>query len=671
MSSSNETSPTRGISSWWKQTFKKNQSNDSLNSPPSQNIDDVLNHQHRNSIDQSSTPLTRPTLSFKSKSSNNVRPTHNSSSYQSNSQNEDFIRQQRDFFMASQNQKFGFGNEIFGVPLEESIKIAESLISVPSDDPNDFIHYGRIPLLVGKCGSYLKNKGLQTEGIFRVAGASRRVKELQYIFSTPPEYGRKLNWEGYTVHDAASLIRRFLNNLPEPLVPLALYDEFREPVKSRPRILKHIKTRNDSIEKRLKIKQQKQNGEILSIDDKSDSELTSEELTLKKQKAAKRQKKIAKDLRSALKQYRILIDKLPQAQKQLLFYLLDVLSMFADNSQFNLMPARNLAAIFQPSILSHPNHDLTPEEYALSQAVVELLIEYSKRLLPDVRKYEKNSANTTGTNESNELSYSNSVKNSSTNLLSINRNQSINHKNNRPHSRSLSSAGGVPDGINPKAYNNNNSSNQHNPHSVITSSGLTKNRTRSGSNLIENLSNQNHSDDDSSDDDDIYHPANSDYPSSPKQQQQQTILSTSPKIQIDQAPDLDQNPSLQSTTISSPETNTIDHVVEGGGSTSTRSRSISVPKHKPIPIPIVKTPTNSSNSNSFKSKTSPTSPSFHVSHFSRPRPLSMFTGNSNSSIEDFGNERESRWGKDDLLGVKKDPWYKRLRSSSRSRSEKE
>jgi hypothetical protein len=113
--------------------------------------------------------------------------------------------------MASQN-KFGFGNEVFGVPLDDSIKIAESLISVPSDDPDEFIKYGKIPLLVGKCGSYLKEHGLKVEGIFRVAGASRRVKELQFIFSTQPDYGRKLDWEGYTVHDAASLFRRFLSS---------------------------------------------------------------------------------------------------------------------------------------------------------------------------------------------------------------------------------------------------------------------------------------------------------------------------------------------------------------------------------------------------------------------------------------------------------------------------
>ncbi|ODV72635.1 RhoGAP-domain-containing protein [Cyberlindnera jadinii NRRL Y-1542] len=309
-------------------------------------------------------------MSFKSRSFTGVANDSQSS--------EQLIRQKRDEFIASQN-KFGFGNEVFGVPLEKSIDVAESLISVPSEDPGDFIRYGRIPLLVGKCGSFLKEKGLGVEGIFRVTGSSRRVKELQYIFSTPPEYGRKLSWDGYTVHDAASLFRRFLNNLPEPLVPLDLYEQFREPVRSRPRIIEH---------------------------------------------------RIAKDLRSALKEYRVLIDKLPLEQKHLLYYLLDLLTMFADNAKKNLMPARNLAAIFQPSILSHPDHDLNPDEYALSQAVVEVLIEYSKRLLPDVNKRPSEPPTT---------------RNSSTNLLSVPQSAS----GSRPHSRSLSAANVIPDVINP------------------------------------------------------------------------------------------------------------------------------------------------------------------------------------------------------------------------------
>jgi hypothetical protein len=346
------------------------------------------------------------------------------------------IRQQRDEFIASQN-RFGFGNEVFGVELVKSINTAESLISVPSDDPGDFIRYGRIPLLIGKCGSFLKEKGLRVEGIFRVAGSSRRVKELQYVFSAPPEYGRKLSWDGYTVHDAASLFRRFLNNLPEPLVPLEMYEQFREPIRSRPRILQHVKARNDTIEKRIRIIQQQQQQQAVEEQEEDpDKGLSPEEVEQKKMKELRKQKRIAKDLRSALKEYRTLIDRLPEAQKHLLYYLLDLLTMFADSAKENLMPARNLAAIFQPSILSHPDHDLTPDEYALSQAVVEVLIEYSKRLLPDVKK---------------QSSQPSTTKNSSTNLLSV-----AQVHGSRPHSRSLSAANEVPDVINPTTLTTHN-----------------------------------------------------------------------------------------------------------------------------------------------------------------------------------------------------------------------
>lgn len=407
--SSTDESPPRGLSGWWKQLKKQGSSVESFGTS------------HVSPKNGSQQSLHRPRMSFKSRSFTGVANDSQSS--------EQLIRQKRDEFIASQN-KFGFGNEVFGVPLEKSIDVAESLISVPSEDPGDFIRYGRIPLLVGKCGSFLKEKGLGVEGIFRVTGSSRRVKELQYIFSTPPEYGRKLSWDGYTVHDAASLFRRFLNNLPEPLVPLDLYEQFREPVRSRPRIIEHVKARNDSIEKRINaIQRQQQDGQPFEEED-VDKGLSPEELERKKQKELRKQKRIAKDLRSALKEYRVLIDKLPLEQKHLLYYLLDLLTMFADNAKKNLMPARNLAAIFQPSILSHPDHDLNPDEYALSQAVVEVLIEYSKRLLPDVNKRPSEPPTT---------------RNSSTNLLSVPQSAS----GSRPHSRSLSAANVIPDVINP------------------------------------------------------------------------------------------------------------------------------------------------------------------------------------------------------------------------------
>jgi len=70
----------------------------------------------------------------------------------------------------------------------------------------------------------------EVEGIFRLAGAERRIKELQAIFNSPERYGKGLDWTGYTVHDAANVLRRYLNLLPEPIVPREFYARFREPL---------------------------------------------------------------------------------------------------------------------------------------------------------------------------------------------------------------------------------------------------------------------------------------------------------------------------------------------------------------------------------------------------------------------------------------------------------
>ena len=46
------------------------------------------------------------------------------------------------------------------------------------------------------------------------------------------------------------------------------------------------------------------------------------------------------------------------------------------------MPAANLAAIFQPGLLSHSDHDMTPREYRVSQEVLVFLIQHQDRFLP-------------------------------------------------------------------------------------------------------------------------------------------------------------------------------------------------------------------------------------------------------------------------------------------------
>ena len=50
---------------------------------------------------------------------------------------------------------------IFGVPLAESIRYANVAISLTNDNGESFI-YGYVPIVVAKCGVFLKEKGLST-----------------------------------------------------------------------------------------------------------------------------------------------------------------------------------------------------------------------------------------------------------------------------------------------------------------------------------------------------------------------------------------------------------------------------------------------------------------------------------------------------------------------------
>jgi hypothetical protein len=70
---------------------------------------------------------------------------------------------------------------------------------------------------------------LQIEGIFRLSGSAKRVKELEEIFdSAEQQWGATLHWHGYTAHDAANIMRRFLNFLPNPVITHQLYQPFRD-----------------------------------------------------------------------------------------------------------------------------------------------------------------------------------------------------------------------------------------------------------------------------------------------------------------------------------------------------------------------------------------------------------------------------------------------------------
>lgn len=175
------------------------------------------------------------------------------------------------------------------------------------------------------------------EGIFRLSGSEKRIKELKLAFDSPDRYGKGLVWEGYTVHDAANVLRRYLNDLPEPVVPLALYEKFREPLRGA-------------------TKQAVGDAEGPQFVEHFDEKV-------------------------AIERYQKLITELPPLNRQLLLYLLDLLAVFAAKADENRMNSQNLAAIFQPGMLSHPDHDMSPEEYRLNQCVIIFLIENQDHFL--------------------------------------------------------------------------------------------------------------------------------------------------------------------------------------------------------------------------------------------------------------------------------------------------
>ena len=164
--------------------------------------------------------------------------------------------------------------------------------------------------------------GTEVKDLFTVSGSPLRLQKLEAAFNEPPRYGKGLDWSGYTIHDAASILLRFLLRLPEPIIPLGMYEAFQGPV---------------------------------PIFDNQ-----------------------------AIRKYQELFALLPPPSRHLLLYLLDLLAMFT-KSESNNLTAERLATIFQPAILSpvRAGEEFIEEKAyrGLSRDVLTYLIKYQKNFL--------------------------------------------------------------------------------------------------------------------------------------------------------------------------------------------------------------------------------------------------------------------------------------------------
>ncbi|XP_055097182.1 rho GTPase-activating protein 25 isoform X4 [Symphalangus syndactylus] len=80
-----------------------------------------------------------------------------------------------------------------------------------------------VPILVEKCAEFILEHGRNEEGIFRLPGQDNLVKQLRDAFDAGerPSFDRDTD-----VHTVASLLKLYLRDLPEPVVPWSQYEGF-------------------------------------------------------------------------------------------------------------------------------------------------------------------------------------------------------------------------------------------------------------------------------------------------------------------------------------------------------------------------------------------------------------------------------------------------------------
>ena len=177
----------------------------------------------------------------------------------------------------------------------------------------------------------------EVENIFNISGSVARLRTLQAAFNEPPRYGKGLDWSGFTVHDAAAILLRYLYQLPEPVIPLDNYEAFQQPLKEYEG--KPIPSENFHTQ-------------------------------------------------YIIRQYQKLIRELPPLSRQILLYLLDFLAVFASKADLNHMTPQKLAQRFQPTILSpmkatYIGREMVEEAFnrQLSQDVMVFLIDNQDNFL--------------------------------------------------------------------------------------------------------------------------------------------------------------------------------------------------------------------------------------------------------------------------------------------------
>ncbi|KTG31113.1 hypothetical protein cypCar_00040810 [Cyprinus carpio] len=218
-----------------------------------------------------------------------------------------------------------FGGGIFGQRLEDTVQYERKF------GPR------LAPLLVEQCVDFIREQGLDEEGLFRMPGQANLVKELQEAF----DCGDKPQFDSNTdVHTVASLLKLYLRELPEPVVPFCKYEDFLTCAQ-------------------LLAKDEEEHETFGGCNDFM--------------------------FPQGIQELEKLVTTLPAANYNLLKYICKFLDEVQSHSSENKMGVQNLATVFGPNIL-RPNMEdpvAIMEGTSLVQHLMTLLISKHERLYTD------------------------------------------------------------------------------------------------------------------------------------------------------------------------------------------------------------------------------------------------------------------------------------------------
>ncbi|XP_063758654.1 rho GTPase-activating protein 18 isoform X2 [Eleginops maclovinus] len=83
----------------------------------------------------------------------------------------------------------------------------------------------KVPLILLRLINHIEEEGLDTEGLLRIPGAATRVKSLCQEFESS-FYDGTFPWQQLKQHDAASLLKLFIRELPHPLLTVEYLHAF-------------------------------------------------------------------------------------------------------------------------------------------------------------------------------------------------------------------------------------------------------------------------------------------------------------------------------------------------------------------------------------------------------------------------------------------------------------